>query len=155
LYTEMSNPFSATFSARFCPITASPHSPIRDFSPAPFAAVARVVAVIPRRRPARVVASRLRAAVVAFVVADLAAHAMVASRNRNRAQSNQSINQSRRPAVRPARYETACRVARAACGGRSRVTIGRMGARKRIWWRAHTSIRTVRTAWTSLGIPIP
>jgi hypothetical protein len=94
----MSNPFSATFSARFCPITASPHSPIRDFSPAPFAAVARVVAVIPRRRPARVVASRLRAAVVAFVVADLAAHAMVASRNRNRAQSiNQSINRAARP----------------------------------------------------------
>jgi hypothetical protein len=93
----MSNPFSATFSARFCPITASPHSPIRDFSLAPFAAVARAVAVIPRRRPARVVASRLRAAVVAFVVADLAAHAMVASRNRNRAQSNQSINQSIAP----------------------------------------------------------
>jgi hypothetical protein len=153
----MSNPFSATFSARFCPITASPHSPIRDFSPAPFAAVARVVAVIPRRRPARVVASRLRAAVVAFVVADLAAHAMVASRNRNRAQSNQSINQSRRPAVRPARYETACRVARAPRGvvleSRSvewALERASGGVRKH-----QTSIRTVRTAWTSLGIPIP
>mmetsp|Transcript_36276 Transcript_36276/g.89366 ORF Transcript_36276/g.89366 Transcript_36276/m.89366 type:complete len:272 (-) Transcript_36276:110-925(-) len=58
LNTEMGKPFSATLSARFCPMTASPHSPMRDLGAA---AAASAAMALTRREPA-VLAAGLTAA---------------------------------------------------------------------------------------------
>mmetsp|Transcript_8229 Transcript_8229/g.30522 ORF Transcript_8229/g.30522 Transcript_8229/m.30522 type:complete len:299 (+) Transcript_8229:931-1827(+) len=66
LYTEIAKPFSAMFSARFCPITANPHKPMRDFSPS--SPPARTTPVAPRaiavahRRPVTALFGRAVAA---------------------------------------------------------------------------------------------